>query len=510
MRSRVGNLLSLVALPALAVLLATLVRFWGLARESIWLDEATSIMIARMDVRSLIEWVAADIHPPLYYLLLHGWIALGQSEFMVRSLSVLFGVGTVAVTWALAHELFDSRVALFSALLLALSPLHVFYSQEARMYVAVALWSTLGSYLLLLALRGRSRIFWWGYLLANTLALYTHYFALFALLFQVLYALLHIWRGDEGKQTLRWWFFSTLGIGIAFLPWLPTVVRQVLGGGGGWVERSIGKPSIMALVDTWLQFSIGLEGRLYPTILRRAAYLIFAVLLLGAVIAALRSRRDGTRARYRAGVLFCVAAVVLPLGAVWLLSQWKPMYTVRYLLPFLPAYYIWSAAGLSSLKWKGLQTVTAFALLSILATGTWYNYETLQKPDWRSATAYVAARVQPGDVGLFSPRWNYKPFDYYAPGRLELDLDLPVPTTEESAQVAVNDISQKYQRIWFFWEEGHYGDPQAIAKRLLDQRFQILETAQFPGVDSVILYQVQTAPPRTDGAAPPRAEGSER
>lgn len=489
MRSRFVNLL-----PPMSVLLAALVRFWGLARESIWLDEATSIMIARMDVRSLIEWVAADIHPPLYYLLLHGWIALGQSELVVRSLSVLFGVGTVAVTWALARELFDSQVALFSTLLLALSPLHVFYSQEARMYVAAAMWSTLGSYLLLLALRRRSRFLWWGYLVANACALYTHYFALFALLFQALYALLYTRKGGEGNRAFRPWLWSTLGIGLTFLPWLPTLVRQVLGGGGGWVERSIGKPSIMALVDTWLQFSIGLEGRLYPAIVRRAAYLLFAALLLGAVITALRSRRDGVGARYRDGVLFCVAAVVLPLGVVWLVSQWKPMYTTRYLLPFLPAYCIWTAAGLRALKWKGLRLVAASALLLILATGVWYTYETLQKPDWRSATAYVVSYVQPGDVGLFSPRWNYKPFDYYAPGRLELDLDLPVPTTEESAQAAVSDIARKYKRVWFFWEEGHYGDPRGIAKTLLDQRFQPLETTQFPGVDSVILYQVQTAP----------------
>lgn len=487
MRRRLENLL-----PVMVALLAALVRFWGLARESIWLDEATSIMIARMDVRTLIVWVAADIHPPLYYLLLHAWIALGQSEFVVRSLSVLFSVGTVAVTWALARELFDSRVALFSALLLALSPLHVFYSQEARMYVAAAMWSTLGSYLLLLALRRGSRAYWLGYFLANTLALYTHYFAAFALLFQALYALLHIWKGQaRPTSALRRWLRSTVGIGIAFLPWLPTLVRQVLGGGGGWVERAIGRPSAMSLVDTWLQFSVGLEGHLYPAALRRAAYLLFAALLFSAVIAALNSRKNASRAGYRDGVLFCIGSVVLPLGLIWLLSQWKPMYTIRYLLAFLPPYYVCAAAGLRNLRWKGLQLVTAFALLLILTAGVWYNYQAPQKPDWRSATAYVVARVQPGDVGLFSPRWNYKPFDYYAPGRLELDLDLPVLTTAEAAQAAVNDISQRFKRVWFFWEEDHYGDPQGIAKRLLDQSFRVLETTEFPGVGSVILYQVQ-------------------
>jgi hypothetical protein len=152
---------------------------------------------------------------------------------------------------------------------------------------------------------------------------------------------------------------------------------------------------------------------------------------------------------------------------------------------------VWAATGLRTIKRKGLQIAAATALLLVLTAGVWYHYRSWQKPDWRSATAYVAARVQPGDVGLFSPRWNYKPFDYYAPGRLELDLDLPVPTTEESARVAINDISQRFERVWFFWEEDHYGDPQAIAKRLLDQRFVTLESTQFPGVGAVILYQVE-------------------
>ena len=82
---------------ALVALAAGILRFVGLARESIWLDEATSIIIARMNWSSVVAWAAGDIHPPLYYLALHLWLGLGDSEFSVRALSALYGALTVVI-----------------------------------------------------------------------------------------------------------------------------------------------------------------------------------------------------------------------------------------------------------------------------------------------------------------------------------------------------------------------------------------------------------------------------
>ena len=70
---------------ALVVLASGLVRFVGLGKESIWLDEATSILIARLKLSSVVAWAAGDIHPPLYYLALHFWLRFGETEFAVRA-----------------------------------------------------------------------------------------------------------------------------------------------------------------------------------------------------------------------------------------------------------------------------------------------------------------------------------------------------------------------------------------------------------------------------------------
>ena len=485
-------------LPLVAVLLlAGIVRFVGLGKESLWLDETTSLIIARMDLSSVVAWAAGDIHPPLYYLVLHFWLRLGDSEFVLRALSAVWGTITVGLVYAVARELFDSRVALLSALLLAVSPLHVWYSQETRMYAMVTALSLLSSYFLLLALQRKKAGYWLGHALAATAALYTHYFALFAFLFQGLFALYWLWRSRS--PLWRQWLLTQVVVALLFLPWVPILYHQVSTGGGGWVEKSVGKPSLYALVDTWLYFSVGLDSKLYPIVLRRIAYLLFGLCALAALLRSLRAHsvKPGYPASQaysdRDGTLFCLSYAALPVLAVWLLSQIKPMYSVRYLLPFLPPYCIWLASGIDHLKWKRVQAMVTFLLALTLLVGNWNAWRVEQNPDWRGLVSYVVARAQPGDVVLFSPRWNEKPFDYYNHDRVPINMDLPIPVTVEAAADVVESITRHYRRVWLVWERGHYSDPDGIVKRTLDGQGKIVEEKPFRGVDRLVLYHLNTA-----------------
>ena len=478
---------------ALAVLGGGVLRFVGLARESIWLDEATSIIIARMDLASLVAWAAGDIHPPLYYLILHFWLLLGDSEFVVRSLSAVLGVVTIAVAYALGEELFGPRAGLLSALLLALSPLHIWYSQEARMYALVTTLNLLASFCLLLALRRRQTHYWLGYVLCSVLALYTHYFALFGLLFQNLFAL--YWLVNKRSSLWSKWLLAQLAVVLLFLPWLPILYHQVTTGGGGWVERSIGRPTLYALVDTWLYFSIGLDSQLYPGWLRRVAYLLYGICTLAAVLSMFRLGRHETGAHSESnleGEVFCLALAGFPILSVWLVSQIKPMYSVRYLLLFLPYYCILVAKGIDSLRWKSVSGALVLFLACTLLLGNWNTWCTEQNPDWRGVTSHVLDRAQPGDVVLFSPRWNEKPFDYYSRGRLDINMDLPIPVTVDAAQQVLDSIRQRYRRVWLVWQRGHYSDPDGVVRQILDSQYRVVEQNEFRGVDHLILYDLES------------------
>ena len=141
-------------LALLILLLALGLRLYRLDGQSLWYDEGTSVVLAGRDVAAIVQGAAADIHPPLYYVLLHFWARLfGSSEVAVRLLSAIAGLGVVGAVYLLGRRLFDQQVALVAALLAALSPFLVYYSQEARMYILAALLGAVSTYLMVLIVR---------------------------------------------------------------------------------------------------------------------------------------------------------------------------------------------------------------------------------------------------------------------------------------------------------------------------------------------------------------------
>jgi hypothetical protein len=173
------------------------------------------------------------------------------------------------------------------------------------------------------------------------------------------------------------------------------------------------------------------------------------------------------------------------------LSQIKPMYSERYLVPFVPPYCILVACGLQALKWPWLRLAIVLCLVLTLLLGNWNEWRIAQREDWRWASSYVLARAEPGDVVLFVPRWLAKPFDYYARGRVALSMDLPVTVTVQAAQDVATDTAQHHKRAWLVWQRGHYSDPNGTVKQVLDSRFRLVEEVAFPGVGILALYALE-------------------
>ena len=121
-------------------------RLWCLVCKPFWFDEAYSVELARIDWRNfahLLWWREANMS--LYYLLLRGWMHLGQSPFFIRTLSVIFSAATLPAVYWLARLLFNRRVAIIAASLFAFNAYSVRYSQEARSYALFLLLTTLSS-----------------------------------------------------------------------------------------------------------------------------------------------------------------------------------------------------------------------------------------------------------------------------------------------------------------------------------------------------------------------------
>jgi len=173
------------------VLLAFTVRVVRLDSQPLWWDEGYSVFFATRDLATMLERTAIDIHPPLYYVLLQVWTTFaGKGAVAARLLSVTIGVATIPLMYALTHRLFNARVALVAALIFALAPLHVYYSQEVRMYGLVTLLGLVSLYLFvrLLAMtpgEPRTALVALAYISVTTAALYTQYYAAFIVVFEI-------------------------------------------------------------------------------------------------------------------------------------------------------------------------------------------------------------------------------------------------------------------------------------------------------------------------------------
>ena len=131
------------AAPWLVVVITLVAGFQRallLDAKGMWLDETFSVWMASHPVADMLQWlVRVDQHPPLYYLLLHYWMAVnGDTPFSARLLSVLFGAGTIPIIYLIGKRISGAVMGLAAAVLLALSLFNIYYAQEARMYTLLA------------------------------------------------------------------------------------------------------------------------------------------------------------------------------------------------------------------------------------------------------------------------------------------------------------------------------------------------------------------------------------
>jgi uncharacterized membrane protein len=143
-----GRTISKYSVALLEIVLAgLLLRVYDLGVQSLVSDETYSVFLSKMSLSQMVQVTGADVHPPLYYFILHYWIALfGTSEVAVRVPSVLFGVLAIPVIYVLGRLLFKEEVGLLAALILAFSTFNVQYSQDARMYSLMVLLALLSMY----------------------------------------------------------------------------------------------------------------------------------------------------------------------------------------------------------------------------------------------------------------------------------------------------------------------------------------------------------------------------
>jgi mannosyltransferase len=206
-------------------------RIYDLGTESLWIDEAISMLWAKLSLSQIIERAALDIHPPLYFVLLHYWIHLfGASEFAARLLSAIIGIISLFMIYKVGSLVFDHEAGLLSAFIMALSGFHIWYSQDARPYSLLVLTSLLSMYFFIQLHRRRTHRDSIGYIVWSSLLIYTHYFGFFILLAQNIFSCTLSFLKKERIALAggKWLLLQGLLI-VSYLPWSGALMNRLLG-----------------------------------------------------------------------------------------------------------------------------------------------------------------------------------------------------------------------------------------------------------------------------------------
>lgn len=400
--------------------LAGAVRFVGLGSQSFWIDEIiTAELVAKPFTEMLRAIPDAESTPPLYYVLAWLWSQVaGADEKGLRSLSALAGTATIPVCYAAARTLVSHRAGVIVGALAAVSPLLVWYSQEARAYGLFVLFGALSFYGFARALDDPSRRNLRLWAIASSLALLSHYFALFLVVAEAA-VLLHRHRR---RQT---WIATgaIAGVGIALLP---LAAYQVVYSSSRWirfVELSdrIGEtlrqlvvpsaPSIWAGAGT----PEGHGSGWWPLAIVMVAGAAAAVALLGS-----RAERRGAFVALVVGSATVGLPILMSLAAVVVTGGRGDVFLYRnVIVAWLPlAVVLGAALGARRAGALGLAAASALVVWSFGVLVHNQTTPTLQRDDWRLVAEALGEPA--GQIVLLSPSWQIAALEHSVPDASEL------------------------------------------------------------------------------------------
>jgi uncharacterized membrane protein len=473
---------ALLAITALGVGL----RFYRLGHQSLWMDEVLTATNADHSLSQLLFDSSVDRNfPPLYTALIHlvqQW--LGKADVVLRLPSAIAGTLSVPILYAGVRSELGERTALLSALLLAISPFHVWYSQEARPYALLVL---LGLVALWCAARfverPDSRAWLAGFVLAGAAAFYCHLVAAPFLLVLVGYLLARVRPADR-----VWAAASIFALGVLLLP------------------------QVLQFVSTPPLGSANPDYRFNPTHLGYTAWAFATGYSLGPSLLELRQGMQGL-----APYLVLVVPVMGVIGAVsvlgarmvwkdqreafWLLAGWfvGPIafavagaattahpYNVRYAILAMPGALVLLGAGLLAMKPLAIRTVSTLVVLAISASSliNYYSAPKYHREDNRAAVHFLNANAGAGDLVVASAPYTALPLRYY---RLRHDLELvryPETGMLVPGQPAreLGPLLRGRDRVWLFLSRTFHSDPDGEIEKYVGSALMLRQEFKAAGV----------------------------
>lgn len=407
-------------LLVLILTVGILVRSYHITARSMWFDESFTARLIEFPISELIARTAADVHPPLYYILVKYWAFIfGSSALALRSFSVMCAAFSLFSAYLFTAEAFRSkRAGLIAAALLAASPWTIAYSWEARMYtlgMALALFSSLA---LLRAIRKQSFVWFTVYGVLAAAFLYVHYYALFTIAAQAFAVIvIFLWqtraRIGEIIQDHAFWgsVFGFLLVALIFSPWLPHFLQQ-----RSQVQMAYWIPRLTStsIPDTIYRLFIPTinlpprEGVMMFVLILPLMGMILLWLMLG--LWRKNDTRDGAYLTIALGLVPFLLGIGISLGS-------RSLYNDRF-FAFAGIFIFIAIAGL--VDRIGNRRIRHSIILILIVFFTWAHVRSWNEldithsPGVHGATTYIMEHREPSDHILVSSPYIYFPLAHYA------------------------------------------------------------------------------------------------
>lgn len=397
-----------VGLASFAVLLlAFSLLNYRLNAKSLWVDELFTAHLASLPLSQVSLAVAADLHPPLYFLMVNLWARMaGTTEFALRWPSVFAAMVGLCLVYRLGKHMGGYRVAFLSLLALALSPFFVEFSRMARYYSWSLAWGALATLFLLSARRSDKTILWIGYGCTAVLLLYTFYLGVLLLLAYGLALML-----DADSRCRRRWIIVTALVALSFLPWITVLAAQLARSGEMGPADFAGHFSGLLLASLYPFYAFSVGETLFP----------WFPTAVPAALAWLGLAAYGGLSLPRPLRVIFIPLVVVPVLLTALIVTYISTGTPFLNAPVRAFFVLPYLTLLGSAGWSALQSRFWRIGLGVLVSATWivslvngYTGRQYLNPNYiipaREVAREIAAEAGPGDVVI--GEWD-SGFSYY-------------------------------------------------------------------------------------------------
>jgi len=453
--------------------------------QSLWLDEAIGALVVRdySYAGILNNFMRFDNHPPLYYLTLKFWTDIfGYSEVSLRFPSIIFGIATIYLAFLIARKISNGKLKGFpeiTAIILATSQFHIYYSQEARMYSMAAFFSSAAIYSFINTFKKDSDKWWILFSVSITILLFTDYAPVFLLPVFWLYGYLmkrnKIWRLKFIASHITLLIFGYF--------WLPTFLYQ--SGRGRWLletlpgwRRVAGGATLKQALLVWMKFVFGRLS--FP---RKIFYYTLVGLASAPFIISFIKLVFTKKPKYMDLIDLWLIA---PLALGFVASFWFPAFVYFRFLYVLPAFYLLVSWAISSFTIKTIKNILVTLLVGVNLFG-WVIYisdENQQREQWRQAVLFIEKTAQINDIVIFEFTQPFAPYKWYAKNLIEAIgvTDSISADPAKTRQITAEALKDR-KGIYYFEYLRELSDPKDVVQKMLsDSGYSVSKTYDYHGV----------------------------